>query len=120
MLESVGGNTVLNQDTTLYCLGENNIPVNWSYVNLTGDTSTLNTSTNVITGFSVLSITTDSPGYYSCQISRSDGVTETRTTGLLITTNYTCKLRLNFIQQIKEFVFASIENQANETSGTFY
>ena len=69
-------NASIYQDATLCCIAENrNTPqVKWSYVDLDGNRSVLTTSTNVTTGVSVLTVTTDNPGYYSCEVTQDNGV----------------------------------------------
>ena len=42
----------------------------WSYVDLDGNRSVLSSSTDVTTGVSVLTVTTDNPGYYSCEVTQ--------------------------------------------------
>ena len=48
--------------------------MNWSYVDLDGNRSVLSSSTNVTTGVSVLTVTTDNPGYYSCEVTQQGGI----------------------------------------------
>ena len=76
VFESLTNETILYQDTTLFCITENkNTPhVIWSYVDLDGSKSILSSTTDVTTGVSVLTVTTDKPGYYSCQVTRDNGV----------------------------------------------
>ena len=69
-------NASIYQDATLYCITENrNTPqVNWSYVDLVGSRSILSSITDATIGVSVLTVTTDNPGYYSCEVTQDNGV----------------------------------------------
>ena len=71
-------NAIIYQDATLYCITENrNTPqVYWSYIDLDGSRSVLSSTTNVATGVSVLTVTTDNPGYYSCEVTQQGGVSK--------------------------------------------
>ena len=64
--------------------------MNWSYVDLVGNRSVLSSATDVTTGVSVLTVTTDNPGYYSCEVART-GFYEIYTAGVFDLTNYTGK-----------------------------
>ena len=89
-VESIANNAILHEDTTLYCITENmNTPhVTWSYADLAGGSSSvLNSTTDVTTGVSSLSVTTDKPGYYSCQVTRN-GSNVNYTAVVLQTTSY--------------------------------
>ena len=78
-------NQIIFQDTTLYCITETNLP--WSYVDLAGNRTVLNTTVDANTGISILAVTTDNPGYYSCQ---ADG--RIYTVGFFDPTNSSSKL----------------------------
>ena len=73
--EALSDNSILNADTTLYCLTENkDIPnVIWSYVDNAGTKSNLTSTTDSNTGVSTLYITTDVPGTYSCLVTQDGG-----------------------------------------------
>ena len=79
-------NQILSQDTTLYCITETSNP--WSYVDLAGNRTALNATVNVTTGISTLPVTTDEPGYYSCQVIRGSS-NVTYNVGIFDFTNYT-------------------------------
>ena len=79
-------NQIQFKSTTLYCISETNLP--WSYVDLSGNRTVLNTTVDVNTSISTLSVTTDNPGYYSCQAIIAN-VSETFNIGILDLTNYT-------------------------------
>ena len=85
-------NHILSQNTTLYCITENSTP--WSYLDLAGNVTVLNTTfINAAIGLATLSVTTDNPGYYSCQVIQSGGLDETYTVGIFSNPSYTCKLK---------------------------
>ena len=71
--EELNNNTILSQNTTLYCVTENrNTPqVTWSYVDLDGIRSFPISATSATTGVSFLELTNDNPGIYSCQVTRN-------------------------------------------------
>ena len=50
--------------------------MNWSYIDLDGSISVLSISTNVTTGVSALTVTTDNPGYYACEVAQQGGVSK--------------------------------------------
>ena len=79
-------NQIISEDTALYCITENSTP--WSYVDLTGNKTDLNNTVDDNTGIGTLAITTDQPGYYSCQVTRN-GVDEKYTVGIFNFTPYT-------------------------------
>ena len=79
-------NQIQFRSTTLYCITETDLP--WSYVDLAGNETVLNTTVNVTTSISTLSVTTDNPGYYSCQAIIAS-VSEIFDIGILDLTNYT-------------------------------
>ena len=74
-LDELSNNTLLSEDTTLYCITENKITpqVNWIY-GRDGSAAILSSTTDATTGVSVLSVTTDIPGLYSCEVTRDNGV----------------------------------------------
>ena len=84
----IPNNHILSQNTTLYCITESSTP--WSYVDLAGIRTVLNTTVDANTGISILAVTTDNPGYYSCEVART-GFYETYTAGVFDLTNYTGK-----------------------------
>ena len=90
--EELPTNHIFSQNTTLYCITENSTP--WSYVDLTGIRTVLNTTViNAAIGLTTLSVTTDNPGYYSCQVIQSGGLDETYTVGIFNNPSFTCKLK---------------------------
>ena len=82
-------NHIISQDTNLYCITYNNHP--WSKVDLAGVTTALNTTVNVTTRINSLQVTTETPGYYSCQVAL-EGITDTYNVGIFNFTDYTGKL----------------------------
>ena len=70
--EELNNDTILSQNTTLYCVTENrNTPqVTWSYVDLDGIRSFPISATSA-TGVSFLELTNENPGIYSCQVTRN-------------------------------------------------
>ena len=75
-MDELSNNTFLAENTVLYCITENkNTPqVNWRHYGQNGSITVLNGTTNVATGVSVLAVTTDKPGYYTCEVTRDNGV----------------------------------------------
>ena len=71
--KELNNNTILSQNTTLYCVTENrNTPqVTWSYVGLDGIRTFPISETNGTTGVSFLELTNENPGIYSCQVTRN-------------------------------------------------
>ena len=71
--------TTLYENITVQCITENKDTqhVVWSYVDLDGSRSVLNSPTSLTTGVSTLSVSTDKPGYYSCQVTQQTGVSRT-------------------------------------------
>ena len=82
-------NQILTQNTELDCFTENSNP--WSYVDLAGNRTDLNTAVDVTTGISTLSVTTDEPGYYSCEVMHR-GKSVTYNVGIFDLANYTGNL----------------------------
>ena len=87
---SLEDNTILNADTTLYCVTENtNTPqVMWSYVDLAGTSTDVTSTTDAITGVSTIQVYTTQPGYYSCEVTENGGYTKVYTAGILNSNNY--------------------------------
>ena len=79
VFEALSDNSILVANSTLHCLTENKETTNitWSYVDNTGIRSILNSPTDVSTGVSTLSISTDLPGMYSCQVTQDRGTSWT-------------------------------------------
>ena len=82
-------NQILTQNTELYCFTENSNP--WSYVDLAGNRTALDDTVNVTTGISTLSVTTDEPGYYSCEVMHR-GTSVTYNVGIFDVADYTGNL----------------------------
>ena len=82
---SLEDNTILNADTTLYCITENtNTPqVMWSYVDLAGTSTDVTSTTDASTGVSTIEVYTTQPGYYSCEVTENVGDTKVYTAGVL-------------------------------------
>ena len=72
---SLSDNTVLTSNTTLYCVTENkDTPqVKWTYVDLSGIRSDLNSTTDASTGVSNIQVITSEPGYYTCEVTENGG-----------------------------------------------
>ena len=81
-------NQIISKDSSLYCITESSTP--WSYVNPFGIRTVLNTTVDANTGISILAVTTDNPGYYSCEVART-GFYETYTAGVFDLAIYTGK-----------------------------
>ena len=72
--------TVLTSDTTLYCVTERNSPeVMWSYVDLAGTSTDVNSTTDASTGLSTLQVSITQPGYHSCKVTSNGGFNKTYT-----------------------------------------
>ena len=49
----------------------------WSYLNLDGVRTDINTTTNSTTGVSIIQVYTTHPGYYTCEVSQNGGINTT-------------------------------------------
>ena len=78
---SLADNAILRSNTTLYCVTENkNTPqVNWSYVDISGTSSNINSTTDANTGISTLQVYTTQSGYYMCEVTEDGGMEKTYT-----------------------------------------
>ena len=78
---SLEDNTILNADTTLYCITENtNTPqVMWSYVDLAGTSTDVTSTTDASTGVSTIEVYTSQPGSYNCEVTENGGSNRTYT-----------------------------------------
>ena len=94
-LDELSNNTILFENTTLYCMTENrNTPqVSWSYI-LDGNRSVLSSTIDVTTGVSVLTVPADKPGYYSCEVTRDNGVSRIYSVRMLNSSDLTGMSRL--------------------------
>ena len=81
-------NHIISKDSSLYCITEISTP--WSYIDLAGIRTVLNATVDANKRISILAVTTDNPGYYSCEVART-GFYETYTAGVFDLTNYTGK-----------------------------
>ena len=83
--------SILTSDTTLYCLTDsiNGTVVVWSYEDASGIRNVLSGTTDASTGISTLSVSTDVPGYYSCDVSKEGGVKMIYTVEILDVSLYT-------------------------------
>ena len=90
---SVGllNNSILFANTILYCLTENlDTPiVTWNYEDLTGTQTILTSTTDASTGISTLSVISDNPGFYSCQVTQDGGMNKIYTVEMLDMLHYT-------------------------------
>ncbi|KAI6647380.1 Low affinity immunoglobulin epsilon Fc receptor-like [Oopsacas minuta] len=88
---ALSDNTILTTNTTLYCITENmNTPeVMWSYVDLSGISTDLTSTTDPNTGISTIPAYTTQPVYYSCEVTESGGTSRTYTVGLFSPNFYT-------------------------------
>ena len=82
---ALGDNSFLISDTTLYCIAENqnNPQVTWTYVDISGYTTVLSATTDATTAVSILNVTNDMPGHYSCEVTENGGDIRTYTTVML-------------------------------------
>ncbi|KAI6658464.1 Lactose-binding lectin l-2-like [Oopsacas minuta] len=82
---ALSNNAILTSDTTLYCVTENlNTPeVMWSYVDLSGIRTDLSSTTDPNTGVSTIQVYTTQPGYHSCDVTESGGMSRTYTAIML-------------------------------------
>ena len=85
--------SILISNTIIYCLSlsRNTPQVVWSYEDESGNSNVLYVTTDTSTGISTLSITTDVPGYYSCEVSIERGTKRTYTVEMMDVSQYTCK-----------------------------
>ena len=76
---SLEDNTILNADTTLYCITENtHTPqVMWSYVDLAGTSTDVTSTTDASTGVSTIQVYTIQLGSYSCEVTENGGSSRT-------------------------------------------
>ena len=89
--KAISDNSILSADTTLYCITENKATqsVIWSYVDNAGIQSNPTSTTDSSTGVSTLSITTDLPGMYSCQVTQDRDATRVYTVAMIDISSYT-------------------------------
>ena len=89
--KAISDNSILSADTTLYCITEikETQSVTWSYVDNAGIQSNPTSTTDSSTGVSTLSITTDLPGMYSCQVTQDRGATKMYTVEMIDISLYT-------------------------------
>ena len=82
-------NTILTSTTTLYCVTDSPSVrgVMWSYVDLSGVRTNLNSTTNATTGLSTLQVYSTYPGNYTCELSQNGGINTTTFTALMKDTN---------------------------------
>ena len=87
---ALSDNSILISNTTLYCITDSsNTPeVEWSYKDVSGNSNDLSAMTDASTGVSILSVTTDVPGYYSCKVSLG-GTNKTYTVEMMDISQYT-------------------------------
>ena len=85
--------SILISNTILYCLTDNTSTpqVVWSYEDVFGNNIVLSGTTDASTGISTLSITTNVPGYYSCEVSLEGGMSMTYTVEMMDVSQYVCK-----------------------------
>ena len=90
---SLADNVILRSNTTLYCVTEieNTTQVNWSYIDLTGVRSDINSTTDANTGISTLQVYTTQSGYYMCEVTEDGGMSRVYTVGVINTDLYTGK-----------------------------
>ena len=89
---SLTEDSILITNTTLYCVAEDKTSpqVVWSYLHPSGTRSNLTATTNdVTTGISTLYVYSNSPGYYSCEVTTEEGTVVTHTVRMLDITLYT-------------------------------
>ena len=79
----------------------------WSYEDASGNRSVLSGATDAGTGISTLSVSTDVPGYYSCDVSKEGGMKMIYTVEMLDLSQYTGNI-LTRIIRVKEYVFIKI------------
>ena len=89
--------SILIYNTILYCLTDNRNAsgVVWSYEDVSGNLSVLSGTTEASTGISTLSVTTDVPGYYSCEVSLEGGMKRTYTIEIIDISLYKGRLHCN-------------------------
>ena len=61
----------------------------WSYEDVSGNITNLSGTTDASTGISTLSVTTDVPGYYTCDVSLEEGMEKTYTVEMMDVSQYT-------------------------------
>ena len=90
---SLADNSILRSNTTLYCVTEieNTTQVNWSYVDISGVSSDINSTTDAKTGISTLQVYTTQSGYYMCEVTEDGGMSRVYTVGVTTTDLYTGK-----------------------------
>ena len=88
---ALSDNSILTSNTTLYCITDSsNTPeVEWRYEDVFGNRTDLSATTDVSTGVSTLSVTTDVPGYYSCKVFLEGGMNKTYTVEMMDISQYT-------------------------------
>ena len=79
----------------------------WSYEDASGNRSVLSGTTDAGTGISTVSVSTDIPGYYSCNVSKEGGMKMIYTVEMLDLSLYTGNI-LTRIIRVKEYVFIKI------------
>ena len=89
MYTSLSDNIILTSNTTLYCVTENmeTPQVVWSYLNLDGIRTNLTTTTDAITGVSIIEASTTQPGYYTCEVSQNGGMNTVTYTAVMTDTD---------------------------------
>ena len=88
---ALSDNSILISNTTLYCITDssNTSEVEWSYEDVSGNSTDLSATTVVSTGVSTLSVTTDVPGYYSCKVFLEGGTNRNYTVEMMDISQYT-------------------------------
>ena len=96
-LVTLSEDSILIFNTILYCLTDNRNAsgVVWSYEDVSGNLSVLSGSIDTSTGISTLSVTTDIPGYYSCEVSLEGGMKRTYAIEMIDISLYTGRLHCN-------------------------
>ena len=74
----------------------------WSYEDASGNRNVLSGTTDASTGISTLSVSTDVPGYYSCDVSKEGGMKMIYTVEILDLSLYTGNIitRILFVRGI--------------------
>ena len=96
-LVSLSEDSILLSNTDLYCITNNRIITDlvWSYEDVSGNSIVLSGSIDTSTGISTLSVSTDVPGYYSCEVSLEGGMKRTYTIEMKDLSMYTGALEFN-------------------------
>ena len=87
----MANNSILISNTTLYCLTDsiNSPEESWSYDDVSGNRNAISGTNDASTGVSTLSVTTNAPGYYSCEVSLQGGMSKIYTVEMKDVSQYT-------------------------------